>query len=184
MRNTLITIAEFHLRLGLIGIDEFNERVDVALWISDGDNSHKDPRNNMSSGSDAIEQREIQPASEESEVTFTPSGCNQDDWMSFLFASTWVFTKSDPDSYPSVPHGHYRNQNKEWPKLNPYTGRAFKEKHQEDKAERLSRKELKQLWSDEKFKTFCREMIVWYQEQYPHFEFHVANPLQLPRCWL
>lgn len=79
-----------------------------------------------------------------------------------------------------MPHGHYQHQNVKWPKLNPYTGRVFSSKHQEDNSQRLSKKDMTIIWSDESFKSFCREMIVWYQEQFPYHEFPVRRPLRFP----
>lgn len=35
MRNTLIILAELHYEFGLIGYDEFKERIQVALWLND-----------------------------------------------------------------------------------------------------------------------------------------------------
>jgi hypothetical protein len=98
--------------------------------------------------------------------------------IEFLFQG-WVFTKADPDPYPSTPHGHWKNQNQKWPKLNPYSGRAFLTKHQEDVGKRLSKVQMKLLWSDEKFKDFCRAHIVWYRESFPFHDFGRSNKLLL-----
>ncbi len=43
MENTLITLAKFHYKLGFIGLDEYRERVHVALWLS-GELDDGDPR--------------------------------------------------------------------------------------------------------------------------------------------
>lgn len=51
------------------------------------------------------------------------------DWLEFVAFGHWYFTKSDPDPYPSTPHGHFQSANNPWPKLNPYTGRVFDAKH-------------------------------------------------------
>jgi len=184
MENTLITLAEFHYELGFIGHDEYQERVHVALWLSDKlDGS--DPRLE-SSKEEVINDRKSFEPEDEAVVLKDTSGKgglagNEDDWLEFLCLGTWVFTKSDPDSYPSVPHGHYKCRNRPWPKLNPYTGRVFSSKHQEHTSQRLSKKEMKLIWNDENFKSFCREMIVLYQEQFPYYEFHVRRPLKFPR---
>ena len=108
------------------------------------------------------------------------SNTDEENNLEFLCLGVWVFTKADRDSYPSIPHGHYQNQNRSWPKLNPYTGRVFSAKHQEDKSQRLSKKDMKTIWSDESFKSFCREMIIWYQEQFPYYEFPVHRPMRMP----
>lgn len=168
MQNTLITLAHIHFEVGIIDYDELNERINVALWLSDEQEEFaKDPR---SDPEENIEQNKSE--NDENEIVITTikenknkSSRNEDERaMGIICLGLWVFTKSDPDSYPSVPHGHFRSQNNKWPKLNPYTGRVFASKHQEDKKQRLSKKQMKVIWSDEKFKSFCREMIVWYQE--------------------
>ena len=136
MENTLITLAEFHYELGFIGPDECRERVQVALWLS-GELDGGDPR--LESLEEEINDRREKFESENEAViskrVFGNSAAagNENDWLEFLYLNTWVFTKADPDSYPSIPHGHYKSQNKPWPKLNPYTGRVFSAKHQEDK---------------------------------------------------
>lgn len=186
MRNFLINMAEFHQGIGMISHDEFWERVQVALWLTDNTEESSDPRE--SSAEDAEPKREKHEDFDEGSPVVLKisdgkgsSSSNDENWMEFLCLGIWVFTKSDPDSYPSVPHGHYRNQNRKWPKLNPYTGRVFKAKHQEDTSSRLSKKQMRTIWQDEKFRSFCREMVVWYQEQYPYFEFLVRRPLRMPR---
>lgn len=163
MRNILVTLAKIHYEFGFIGYDEFNERVRIALWLSDEEKEYlSDPR---------IESEEdlIPAKSEDSECNDSVIAKIKDSkeaqknideiWIEFLCLGLWVFTKADPDSYPSVPHGHYKSQNKKWPKLNPYTGRVFKSKHQEDGNKRLTKKQMKIIWTDEKFKSFCREML-------------------------
>ncbi|MCZ2722647.1 hypothetical protein O1D97_13770 [Marinomonas sp. 15G1-11] len=184
MQNTLITLAQFHYELGYIGHDEYRERVDVALWLS-GEIDDEDPRSEHQE-EELDNNRERCDTMNDAFVVKSDSGekfptGNEDNWLKFLCLNIWVFTKADPDSYPSVPHGHYKSQNKAWPKLNPYTGRVFSSKHQEDKSLRLSQKEMKLIWNDEKFKSFCREMIVWYQEQFPYYGFHVRHTLRFPR---
>jgi hypothetical protein len=184
MENTLITLAEFHYELGYIGYDEFHERVQVALWLADrGDGV--DPRFDS--------EEESYPSDDEndgdpSESVICPrssseknSDEDEDNLFQFICLGIWVFTKSDQDSYPSIPHGHYQDQNRPWPKLNPYTGRVFSSKHQEEKTKRLSKKAMRNIWQDESFKSFCREMIVWYKEQFPYYEFSVHRPLRMPR---
>ncbi|GIU50752.1 hypothetical protein TUM4438_37890 [Shewanella sairae] len=184
MENTLITLAEFHYELGFIGQDKYQERINVALWLSGkldgGDPRLEPPEEEMNDSREEFESENeavvLKNASGKSST-----GRNEDDGLEFLFLNKWVFTKADPDSYPSVPHGHYKSQNKPWPKLNPYTGRVFSSKHQEETSQRLSKKQMKMIWNDEKFKNFCREMIVWYQEQFTYYKFQVRRPLRFPR---
>ncbi|MBL0576349.1 hypothetical protein [Aeromonas caviae] len=187
MKNTLITLAEFHYALGLIGCHEFNERIIMAQWLADADKGRwPDPR--LEFGEESVPPEQDHAAHEsEPAVSYTTASSKENtnrddtDWMEFLCLGTWVFTKADPDPYPSIPHGHYLSQNNSWPKLNPYTGRVFLSVHQEDKSKRLSKKDMQKIWRDEKFKSFCREMVVWYKEQHPHIEFPVRHLLRMPR---
>jgi len=185
--RTLLTLASIHYELGLISYDEFNERYGVALWLSNElPEDVIDPRLSDDDESLRTEEENIDIDGIEVAISGFENGTktlddNDENWLELTCLNTWVFTKSDPDSYPSVPHGHYMNKNNKWPKLNPYTGRVFSRKNQEDKSKMLKKRELKRLWSSEKLKTFCREMIVWYQEKYPHYEFPVRRPLRMPR---
>lgn len=190
MRNTLITLAEIHYEFGLIGHDELRERIRVALWLADEIVGRTaDPRTGSEKKASARDHHELEQGQGDEQVAAISragSGSKyskEDDknWMEFICLGTWVFTKADPDSYPSVPHGHYRNQNIKWPKLNPYTGRVFSSKHQEDASKRLSKKQMKEIWSDESFKSFCREMIIWYREMFPYYEFPVSRVLRMPK---
>ncbi|MDH4394624.1 MAG: hypothetical protein QE278_02990 [Limnobacter sp.] len=186
MRTFLINMAEVHHQLGLISHDEFWERREVALWLSEDNEVRSDPRVILGEDAKLVEDSNEDFGENASVISKISNGKggpseNDENWIEFLCLGVWVFTKSDPDSYPSVPHGHHNSQNKKWPKLNPYTGRVFKAKHQEDISNRLSKKQMKMIWQDEKFKSFCREMVVWYQEQYPYFEFSIRRPLCMPR---
>jgi hypothetical protein len=180
--RTLLTLAKFNLQFGFIGIDEYIERYEVALWLGDPNGKRLDPRDTVLS-EDLREEKERGSADNASEPPQKGGGDglreSDSGEVEFLFQG-WVFTKSDPDPYPSTPHGHWRNQNSKWPKLNPYTGRVFKEKHQEDVSARLNKKEMKKLWNDDKFRDFCRSYILWYAEAFPHHVFGVANPLRFP----
>ena len=109
------------------------------------------------------------------------SKLDEDDTLAFIAWKTWYFTGSDPDSYPSVPHGHYQNENNKWPKLNPYTGRVFSKKNQENTSMRLTKIDMKKLWGDVNFRNFCRAHIMWYMQNHSHYAFCVRNPLRLPR---
>lgn len=188
MKHTLMTMAKFHYELGLIGHDEFKERIDIALWLYDGlEASCSDPRSDPIEDSCEEEIRKVEIDDENEPVITRIEGASNksklgdEDWIEFLCLGVWVFTKADPDSYPSVPHGHFKSQNKSWPKLNPYTGRVFSSKHQEDRSRRLTKKDMQNIWSDQKFRSFCREMIIWYQEQFPYYKFSVLRPLRMPR---
>jgi hypothetical protein len=65
----------------------------------------------------------------------------------------WIFHIADVDDQISIPHGHCTDGRKKYT-LNPYTGELYLRKRKLDI--RLSKKEFKRLWSDEKF---CRFVI-------------------------
>jgi hypothetical protein len=187
MEHTLITLAEFHYWSGLIGVDEFLERVDIAHWLAELNevSLEDDPRRGADDEYLPNEQvnteERVRPDAEKRTSTSGSPEEHHEPSIEFLFLDIWVFTKADPDSYPSVPHGHFQIRNRRWPKLNPYTGRVFSSKYQEDRSKRLTKREMQQLWSDDKFKSFCREMVVWYHERFPYFNFPVRHPLRMPR---
>lgn len=180
MKNTLITLAEIHYDLGLIAHDELCERIDVALWLSDRYDI-EDPRH---APSDPKKNQNAQTISGESKLLRRKSPILSEDgkeqYEMFICLTSWIFTKTDAVSYPSVPFGFYRNPNNPWPKLNPYTGRVFVAKHQEDVNLRLSKVDIQNIWQDERFKSFCREIIIWYQEQYRSEKFPLRNQLRSP----
>lgn len=181
--GTLIFLAQLHLQLGLIGIDEFTERCKVAKWL-DGELGIPDPRDSTTSeGGEEFEHDDPIDADDEKNAVYRmgKSDCG-DDVLEFIW-SQWVFTRQDPDPYPSTPHGHLHNANNRWPKLNPYVGRVFDAKHQESKTSRLKKKQLIALWSDQRFRDFCRTHIMWYAETFPLHVFSVAHPLRFPKPW-
>lgn len=177
LRNCLLNLAELHYSFGLIGVSEYEERCDIAFWLADDEGVVLDPRAESFAEPENIDEHY---SIEEKSVEKSQSE-EQDGLLHFTLLGTWIFTKADPDYYPSVPHGHYRNQNKKWPKLNPYTGRVFDGQHQEDTKKRLTRNQMRSIWNCESFKSFCREMIVWYRETFPKYRFPVCDPLVLPR---
>jgi len=167
--DTLAVLAEVSFAVGLIDFSEFNERMKVARWLADDDPFTVDPREPdrneddepVTARSDSHWEGEpIQVASAQEGIA---SG-----QLELVVLGRWLFTRSDPDPYPSTPHGHLHNANRPWPKLNPYTGRAFKAMHQEDSRLRLRRKEMRELWQSEAFCDFGRSYILWYMEAYPH----------------
>lgn len=172
---TLMTLAELHYRFGLIGIDEYEERCRIAEWLYDGSGMRVDPRD--VDGEEHEQENECESPSDDATVTVQqgdPNDSHEPVCQRIVFIN-WVFTKADPDPYPSTPHGHWQNQNKKWPKLDPYNGRVFKAKHNEDTSKRLNKSQMKILWDDEKFKEFCRGHLIWYIEKYPHHVFRVSH---------
>jgi hypothetical protein len=179
--RTLLALADISLLLGIIGEAEYEERVAIAIWMAD-DSSAIDPRG-YGDVQEARENRETDSL-ESSEVKFGGKGgadLERNDWIQFVAFKTWYFTGSDPDSYPSVPHGHLYSADRAWPKLNPYTGRVFKAKHQEDVSLRFDKRKMRKLWRTEAFRDFCRSHILSYIENHPHHRFGVRHVLRLPR---
>ena len=179
--RTLILLADFSFQLGLIDLSEYMGRIEVAHWLSEKGSSTADPRAPQIDEDVAkIEDIERFENSETVRRTGTDK-IAEPNWLELVLLSKWYFTRSDPDSYPSTPHGHLNDANRPWPKLNPYTGRAFKAKHQEDTALRLSRSELRAIWRVSAFRDFCRSHILWYIEAHPQHSFKVQHPLRFPR---
>lgn len=114
MGNTLITLAIFHYELGMIGYDEYKERIEVSLWLSGDGEISADPRlgcdEDIKDESREPNEDELDPEHVHSYTGKT--GDETDNRLEILCLGLWVFTKADPDSYPSIPHGHYRNQNR------------------------------------------------------------------------
>ncbi|WLG83693.1 hypothetical protein PSH97_21710 [Pseudomonas cucumis] len=187
MTTDLIKLARIHYECGLIGLDELLERVAVVRWLANPGIDIGDPR--MEPGEELFKNDASDTNLDSSQHDFQGTGHSHraaelnDQWLEFLCLNTWVFTKADPDPYPSVPHGHFKSQNNKWPKLNPYTGRVFIAKHQEDQARRLSKKEMQKIWRDQEFRIFCRDMIIWYCERFPHhiFPVDVDKVFRMPR---
>lgn len=179
--QTMITLSELSFNLGLIDISEYEERIEVAYWLSAEDSSLSDPRE-MNDEESALEKTPDYDYPVSESVSIIDAGKTRDsDWqLELIVLKKWYFTRSDPDPYPSVPHGHLNSATRPWPKLNPYTGRAFKAKHQEETSLRLSKREMRDIWRAETFRNYCRSHIVWYMETHPYFTFRVRHPMRLP----
>jgi hypothetical protein len=179
--RTLLVLNEFSFALGLIDITEYIERTKIAHWLADDDPALVDPRDSSPEQREAPRREEVDPPSNGELTQIVGTGKPDDpDWLKLLVLGKWMFTRSDPDPYPSTPHGHLHNVNRRWPKLNPYTGRVFKAKHQEDTTLRLTKHEMRNLWRTEAFRDFCRSYILWYMEVHPHYVFGVRYPLRFP----
>lgn len=179
----LVPLAEQHYRFGLIGISDFDERCRIAAWLDDPGWRVPDPRLHDTGEPDREREEEEVPA--EHAVTSrmaAPQAPDTPGYVEFLFMG-WVFTKADPDPYPATPHGHWLSQNRKWPKLDPYRGRAFSQKDSEDVSRRLSRSQMRLLWRNHAFRDFCREHLLWCRHKFPHHAFRVppARLLALPR---
>jgi hypothetical protein len=179
--RTLLVLNEFSFSLGLIDMNEYMERTKVADWLADDDLALVDPRDPSPEQREGPRRDEGDRSSNNELIQIVGTGKPDDpDWLKLSVLGKWMFTRSDPDPYPSTPHGHLQNANRRWPKLNPYTGRVFKAKHQEDTKLRLNKNEMRNLWRTEAFRDFCRSYILWYMEAHPHYVFGVRYPFRFP----
>ena len=190
-QRTLVLLAEVSCAYGLIGFSELLERIQVAQWLY-GDPSVSDPRIERAEGevekapTEEEPEQDAVPNAEQTMSSSNTGGTANDDppvLPLVVLGQNWYFTGSDPDFYPSVPHGHFQCATRKWPKLNPYTGRVFSAKRQEDTGMRLKRTEMRQIWQDHKFRDFCRSNVTWYLTEHPHYNFSVAHPLRFPRWY-
>ncbi|MCX7093560.1 MAG: hypothetical protein NTY50_08950 [Methylobacter sp.] len=180
--DTMIFLAGFSFEVGLIGLDEYEERIEIALWLDDDSDTRSDPRTPTVEVSERCgEEQSFESILDSSSRASIPSNPLEPRILELIALKVWYFTGSDPDSYPSVPHGHYQNANRPWPKLNPYIGRVFSAKHVEDQGARLSKKEMRDLWTDNGFRDHCRKQIMWYMQEHSYYRFPVKNPMRLPR---
>lgn len=180
MHHYIVLLSDLSYHLGLIGIAEYEERCEMAYWLSRGE-GEPDPRNgqpeepehprgnNERSESDGV--RAQQGSDSAKAIGEDPI----DRWLELLAFKKWMFTVGDRDCYPSVPHGHLYRKTNEWPKLNPYTGRVFADVHVEDLSCRLTKAEMKDLWNDEDFVEHCRKQVLWYSDFAPEYTFARAR---------
>lgn len=92
--------------------------------------------------------------------------------------SRWHFRKTDPDHFPSVPHGH--EDNMDWPVCDPYTGRVFDGDREELQDRRLTRKTRIALWKDPKFRAFALAAIMYHEDTFRYRPIRVRRPHRLP----
>ena len=174
MFDELIQLAEFSYFRGIIGLAELKERVAVARWLANPDDSARDPRGGLDEKLERPEARQSDADGKTSPVD-PKEDDSADQWTHLVVFNKWVFTIGDADCYPSVPHGHFQRKTTPWPKLNPYTGGVFVGPHHEDKSRRLSRLEMQMLWNDGEFLSFCHCQIDWYSRFAPQYQFANAR---------
>jgi len=177
MSQYIRLLSDMSLMAGLIGYFEYTERQEIADWLEDPSGRIPDPR--------VTGHEHHEPLSEDSseenrddEGQSSTTGKHRADvppWLELLMMNQWMFTLGDADCYPSVPHGHFKSKTREWPKLNPYTGRVFSDVHREDVSKRLSKKDMIKIWNDSKFIEHCREQIHWYSDFAPSYGFPNAR---------
>lgn len=196
MSTAIMKLTVLSYRLGIIGLIEYQERLEIYRWLKDNSNSVADPRNATGEDNAFPEESRMHHEDEwdrsnrmkDSQLSDNSAGIvqtseDEDDSMYFLDFSKWLFTVGDADYFPSVPHGHYKRKTNPWPKLNPYTGVVFISMKTEDVSSRLTKNEMKLLWNNSKFIRECKKQIVWYSRFAPNYSFPNARfgRLILPR---
>ncbi len=181
MHHDIVLLSDLSYQLGLIGIAEYEERLEIAYWLSMNADGKPDPRTALHEeparlrGNDESRENGGAQGQAGSNSGNPPDEDQSDRWQQFLAFNKWIFTVGDPDCYPSVPHGHLRRKTNKWPKLNPYTGRVFADVHTEDASCRLTKAEMKVLWNDEDFVEHCRKQVLWYSDFAPKYAFPRAR---------
>lgn len=90
--------------------------------------------------------------------------------------SAWHFNQYDPDFFPSVPHGHWKE--KEARKLDVYLGWVYEGAEQ---VSREKRRLIVDLWNNEEFRRFAETAIDYYLDHHPSYKgWRVSNPRKLP----
>lgn len=187
MHEYILLLSDLSYQAGVIGLAEYVERQSIADWLSASGSGLPDPRSRSNEEGEHSEERETSLDDIGSAgIGISGNGEDPDDqkhWPQFLAFNRWMFTVGDRDCYPSVPHGHIHKKTNEWPKLNPYTGRAFSDVHQEDVGSRLSKAQMKLLWNDSGFVELCRKQVLWYSDFAPAYGFPRARygKFQFPR---
>lgn len=187
MHEYILLLSDLSYQAGLIGLAEYEERQAIANWISSSSAGRPDPRSRSSEESKHSEERDTPIDGIGSAGNGSPDNRedpeDQNSWSQFLVFNKWMFTVGDRDCYPSVPHGHLHKKSNEWPKLNPYTGRAFSDVHQEVVGSRLSKAQMKLLWNNSGFAELCRKQVLWYSDFSPAYGFPKARfgKFQFPR---
>src|SRR5262249_805930 len=74
----------------------------------------------------------------------------------------WEFHQADQDFFPSIPHGHWRSDQRK--KLHVYRGWMYQEDRQ---IGREPRWKIVALWNDDKFRSFASAAIQYYLITFP-----------------
>jgi len=185
MSQYLRLLSDMSLMAGLIGLFEYIERQKIADWLEDSNDRVFDPRTTSDENHEPLKEGCFGEnfSNERQSNTTGKHSPDVPPWQELLMMNQWMFTIGDVDCYPSVPHGHFKNKTRKWPKLNPYTGRVFSDVHKEDVSKRLSKNDMVKLWNDLKFIDHCREQVLWYSDFAPSYGFPDARrgKLAFPR---
>ncbi|GMV56619.1 MAG: hypothetical protein AMXMBFR6_24240 [Betaproteobacteria bacterium] len=181
MHHYIVLLSDLSYQLGLIGIAEYEERREVAHWLSMDGEGKPDPRSGRHEEQECPRENDEIHENDGAQRRGGSGSANSTEenpthrWPQFLAFNKWMFTVGDRDCYPSVPHGHLHRKTNEWPKLNPYTGRVFAGVHAEDVSSRLTKAEMKTLWNNEDFVELCRKQVLWYSDFAPDYAFPSAR---------
>jgi hypothetical protein len=179
MFQNIRLLSDLSYTIGLIGLSEYIERSQIVDWLEDEEELLTDPR---LISDEKFEDAKREPPLEERNLDEKNDLLNKDSsiedeppWLKLLLLNKWMFTIGDRDCYPSVPHGHLYKKTNKWPKINPYTGRAFSNMHNEEQSHRLSKLEMKKLWGNPNFVEHCRKQVLWYSDFAPEYDFPRAR---------
>lgn len=76
----------------------------------------------------------------------------------------WIWHKTDADEFPSVPHLHMKSNDRYV--LNVYTG-DFHNKNTKRITQRISKKKLKKVWTEDNFVKHLKEKReIYYSQKY------------------
>jgi hypothetical protein len=179
--RTLLVLAEFSFALGLIEVNEYMERRTVAHWLADDDPAFADPREPSSDEREGPRREQAYPPSNSEVTQITGTGKPDDpDWLKLLVLGKWMFTRSDPDSYPSTPHGHFHNTNRPWPKHNPYTGRVSRQGIMRTSHCDLPSMKCENFGVQRPFATSAGVTYSGTSKPHPHHAFAIRHPLRFP----
>ncbi len=180
MSKEIYLLNDLSHALGIIGLVELQERLEIADWIFGNIQDRPDPRGPSHGGlepgkppndEDVFRSMPVQRPLSANAIAETETQKPEAQVMQFLALKRWYFTIGDTDCAPSVPHGHENSKTQKWPKINPYTGKVFTSIHAEDTSRRLSREEMKAIWRNADFVEHCRKHVKWYSERFPDYMF-------------
>lgn len=123
MSPAVMTLSDLSYQLGIIGLIEYQERLEIYRWLKDNSNSVADPRNapgeeyasSEEGRMDHGDERNVSNRMEDPQLSHTGTRGGQkiegeDDLMHILVFNKWLFTVGDTDCFPSVPHAHYQRK--------------------------------------------------------------------------
>jgi hypothetical protein len=143
-----LSVIAFHA--GLIGEEVLLERLDFMFGGEDVEGSWSDEN---------LDRLESEPA--ERERCMRSDGLASPPTLQFNLPkgeplADWLFSSSDTDPEPCVPHGHWRSHLSQT-KLDPYLGWIYHGSKQTE--QRLGWADVNKLWRNPTFRTFARGCI-------------------------